>query len=367
LIDKAEKIARLGYEASPYLDDTLSKAEQELVEVRVGYPTETDRVLTHENTEGYFLFEQDVTKQMLEEGTGWLNTGWKEFDSIVRLRNATTTVIAGPSSMGKTTFVECLLDHAAKDLGKNGVLYFNELNKYQLLCRRACRYIELGIERKAPLFRDVEDGKLRNNPAMHEWLNDFSEWPGKITMVDATGWSVFKIAADMRQKAAMGLLDFAIVDYLQLIPRENVSKRDTTDARAIGIIMTHLKNTCLDLSEQPPLIVVSQVARGINKKDDCHQDKLRDSGEIGEYSNQVVIVFNEWDATKGKCAEKCEYCRGTTNPGQCWRRCLWACTVKNTFGEKGDVRLNQFPWRYKIIEVGDNILPPKKTQEDDSE
>jgi|GEM_PF-2466955 len=363
LIESSYSIADIGYEASPDFGETIAKAENQLTEVRMEYPLDNDRVTEQDDGLLKFQHEQAEIAEMLEGGASWLTTPWDSFNKMVRLRPGTVTILAGPTSMGKTICAEMICEHGASKLGKNGLYFYNELSEYQLQCRRACRHMVLDA-RRAPNFYDVEDGKYLDSPAMAEHLKSVYQWPGEITMVNAAGWSVFQICSEIRDKAARGLADFVVIDYLQLIPRENVSRRDVVDARAIGIIVTALKQTCQNIKDQPPLIILSQVTRGINTKDDCKEEKLRDSGEIGQYSNAVVIIFNEWDATKGACAEDCKYWRGNDpKEGECWRRCVWACTVKNTFGPKGDVRLNQIPARFKIVDPDKPSIDPEKQGE----
>ncbi len=354
IVNAGEEIQRVGYGAGVDLHTSISKAEESIEQVRLQYPQKSDRVLSHKESLSKFYDEQGQMAELLSNGGSWLTTPWGEYNTTVRLRPGSVTIIAGPSSHGKTTMANNIADYAAGVLGMKGVYFFNELNNYQIQGARACRFITVvdpnTMYRLAPKIRDIEDGKYCGHPDMMQHLNNVYNWPGEITHVNALNWSVYQIGSEIKEQALKGNADFVIVDYAQMIPRDNVSHRDVNDARALGIIITHLKQVCAGLPKQPPIIILSQVSRGIKTEDDCTLDKLRDSGEIGEYSNVATIIYNRWHSTKGKCIENCKLDRGTTNQGECHLRCLTAVTVKNTFGPTGSDRLRFIPWRFKIVD-----------------
>lgn len=337
-------IEAIAQEINPIFSESLSKAEALLSNLRVDYSMDDDHTLHHK--EGMLAY---IAMQREEKIKPWLITPWGNYNEMVRYRNGKTITIAGPSGMGKTMFAEQIAEYAAKELGKNCLYLFNELDPGDFLNRRACRLMTTA-DGRAPTLYDLEDGVYADTDEMADLLTDVTSWPGEITMVDCGGWSIHRICAEIRQQAARGLADFVVVDYLQLIPREGVFKREKTDARAIGQIVTLLKQTCRGLEGQPPLILISQVNRTLRDKSDCTLNTLRESGEIGEYSNVVSILFNQWDATKGACVSSCRLERGTKEDGKCLRRCVWVVTVKNTFGPKGEVLLRQIPYRFKFVE-----------------
>lgn len=346
LIKSSEKIADIGYSDNPSLSESISKAEEEIALIRADYSIDDSHTTYHD--EGMFSYldmQADATIRP------WLLTPWQALNDIVRMRNGTVTTIAGVSSHGKTMAVEQILEFAARDLGKNGLYIFLELEPIHFYHRRACRLMT-NAEGKAPTFNDLEEGKYKDDPKMQEFVNGVIAWPGKITMVSAVGWSIHRICAEIRQKAAQGLADFVVVDYLQLIPREDVSRRNVTDARAMGIVMQMLKQTCQSLPSNPPLIPVSQVNRGLKDVSDCTLSTLRESGEIAEYSNAVIFIYSQWEAAKpkGSCKEACAFDKGTANLDNCMKRCIYAAVAKNTFGKTGEVKLRHIPNRFKFID-----------------
>jgi len=345
LILASEKIKDIAYSDNPNFAEAISKSETEISLIRGEFSFGDDHTTYHD--EGMFSYLQMQADSTLKP---WLLTPWEEYNAVARMRNGTCTTIAGPSSHGKTMAVEQVLEYASCSLGKNGAYYFLELEPIHFYHRRACRLMTTA-QGKAPTFTDLEDGVYKDDPKMQEFVNSVIAWPGKISMVSCIGWSIHRICADIRQKAAQGLADFVVVDYLQLIPREDVSKRNVTEARAMGIIVQMLKQTCQSLPNNPPLICVSQVNRALKDISECTLNTLRESGEIGEYSNLVTFVFSQWEASKpkGACLQGCTLDRGTINPDDCMRRCVYAVTAKNTFGKTGQVRLRHIPYRFKFI------------------
>jgi len=350
LIKSSEKIADIGYSDNPNLSESISKAENEIALIRADFSIDDDHTTYHE--EGMFSY---IDMQKDSTIKPWLLTPWQALNDIVRMRNGTVTTIAGVSSHGKTMAVEQILEFVARDLGKNGLYIFLELEPIHFYHRRACRLMTTK-EGKAPSFTDLEDGKYADTDEMAKFVCDVSAWPGKITMVSAIGWSIHRICAEIRQKAAQGLADFVVVDYLQLIPREDVSRRNVTDARAMGIVMQMLKQTCQSLPNNPPLIPVSQVNRGLKDVSDCTLSTLRESGEIAEYSNAVIFIYSQWEAAKpkGSCKDLCAFDKGTANPDNCAKRCIYAAVAKNTFGKTGDIKLRHIPNRFKFVDDVEN-------------
>jgi replicative DNA helicase len=342
LVDSGLKIGQIAQLDKPSVSEAFTKAETELAKLRAEYSLDDDSTIHHaEGIQGYIETQRDV------EIKPWLTTPWPSYNKTVRQRNGKVTVIAGPSGMGKTSWCEQVLEYGARDLGKNGVYYFNELDPTDIFNRRACRLMTTR-QGLAPNIHDLEDGIYAETDEMAAFVQDVICWPGKTTLVPCPGWSVYRICSDIRQKAAQGLADFVVLDYIQLIPREDMGRKGATDARAMGLVLQTLKTACQTIPGQPPLIVASQVNRSLKSKDDCRLEALRESGEIGEYANVVTFVFNQWDSTKGGCLQGCKYVpRGDD---KCLRRCVYLMTVKNTFGPKGEVLLRQIPHRYQFVE-----------------
>ncbi len=350
LITSGNEIADVAYQDDPSVSQAFTKAETIIAKTRSEYSLDDDSTIHHaEGIQNYIETQRD------SEIRPWLVSPWTSYNRTVRQRNGKVLVIAGPSGMGKTSWCEQMLEYGARDLGKNGVYYFNELDPTDIFNRRACRLMTTD-KGMAPNIHDLEDGVYSESMEMAKFVQDVICWPGKVTLVPCPGWSVYRICSDIRQKVAQGLADFVVVDYIQLIPREDVGRKGATDARAVGIVLQALKTTCQTVKGQPPLIIASQVNRSLKAKEDCRLEALRESGEIGEYANVVTFVFNQWDATKGGCLDGCK--KVPSNATNCFRRCVYLVTVKNTFGPKGEVLLRQIPHRYQFVEEENK---PKET------
>jgi len=342
LISAAGNISEIAYNDPPTVSEALSLADGKIGDIRSDYTMDDDRTSYHgQGMLDYINTQADATIKP------WLTTPWDEYNEFVRLRNGKATTIAAPSGMGKTMFCEQLIEHCARDIGRNGLYLFNELDPIDFYNRRSCRLMTTA-DHKAPTLKDLENGVYADSDEMAELVASVMNWPGKTTLVDCTGWNVYRICSEIKQKASQGLADMVILDYLQLVP--TTSKDDSNRARELGTIFQLLKQTCRTVSGRPPLIVVSQVNNALQEKSDCAQNKLRDSGAIGNFSNVITFVFNQWDATKGGCLHKCKLDRGTSRDDICMRRCVWLVTVKNTFGPKGEVLLKQIPHRFKFVD-----------------
>lgn len=350
LISASEKIENVAYSDKPTVSEALSEAEEVIAEVRADYTLDDDRTYHHEQGMLDYLDMQEDARIK-----PWLITPWEDYNENVRFRNGKAITIAAPSGQGKTMLCEQVLEYCARDLGKNGLYLFNELDPSDFYNRRACRLMTTA-EGRAPRLRDLEDGMYAKADEMTGLVASVMNWGGKTTLVDCTGWNVHRICSEIKQKSAQGLADMVVVDYIQLIASTGKGSR----AREIGFNFQLLKQTCRTVKGQPPLIVVSQTNRPQHMKGESRQlkkadftlDSLRDSGEIGEYSNVVTFVFNQWDATDGDCINGCKLDKGTHRDDICVRRCAWFITRKNTFGPKGEVMVRQIPHRFKFVDNG---------------
>ena len=138
-----------------------------------------------------------------------------------------------------------------------------------------------------------------------------------IYIDDSSAITVNEMKAKLRRVDNLGLI---VIDYLQLI---SSGRRDLNRVNEISEMTRNLKIMAKELNV--PIIVLSQLARSAEKKDDKRPmlSDLRDSGSIEQDADIVLFLYR--DSYYNKEAEDQRACK-----------CIVA---KNRHGETNDVNM----------------------------
>jgi replicative DNA helicase len=235
-------------------------------------------------------------------------------------------IVAAESSVGKTLYMEAVAEHNARR-GHQVAFYHLELSHAYMLHRLVCRYAGGHGVTMQQLRRGYSGSEVA------QAMDNVRRWLGNITYIHSPGWSAERIAADMQRLRALGLCDLVIVDYLQKMTL--TESKGLNAAMLIGQQAETLKNAAERL--EVPVIIGSQVSRA-NRADHRRptEGDIRNSGEVAERSNQVVVLHRpvrREDQPKGSATEKIE-----------------AYVDKNTGGETGKAELVHVFGRYLLAD-----------------
>jgi replicative DNA helicase len=209
-------------------------------------------------------------------------TGFCDLDTMLGggLRRGTLTVIAARPSFGKSALTTQIAVNMAK-AGKKVLVFPIEMSANSVVSRIMASesLIEPVLLRKGIAdWSKVRQSVSKLNES-HLWLED-----------DAGLTSQKAIAVARELSARLGGLDLVVVDYIQRfsdIPTDNrnqwlgkVTKSFTVLARQI----------------ECPVILVSQVNRGVETSSEKRPTlaSLRDSGEIEQDADIVMMLYREW-------------------------------------------------------------------------
>jgi replicative DNA helicase len=109
---------------------------------------------------------------------------------------------------------------------------------------------------------------------------------------DYSGSTLFRIRNQcLRHKAKYGKLRMIVIDYLQLIPYEEVRKGNKADD--IGILTRGLKLLSKEIG--CPIICLSQLNRGVETRENKRPNlaDLRDSGAIEQDADMVWFIYRD--------------------------------------------------------------------------
>ncbi|KND62598.1 replicative DNA helicase [Candidatus Phytoplasma phoenicium] len=248
------------------------------------------------------LLKKVKTKTLIrrEHNIIGLSTGYSNLDDItLGLKPEELIILAARPSMGKSSFMINLAVQIAKSEEKPSIALFSlEMSNEQLVSRMlssnawiAHKKIQLGILNEKELHAlDIEIHNLQN-------LNIYFDDSATVNILD--------IRAQCRQLKTQKKLDLVIIDYLQLIHKNNKNNYQGFSNRQeeVSDISKSLKQMAREL--QVPVIALSQLSREVEKREDKRPilSDLRDSGSIEQDADIVMFLYRKKYYIKNKDKE----------------------------------------------------------------
>ena len=207
-------------------------------------------------------------------------TGMERFDEKGGLQKSDLIIVAGETSQGKTSLALCMTRHAIED-GAKVAFYSMEMTKEQLTARL------LSAKTNIPANNILYSGSLA--PSEIRIIDEArGKLPGENLFFDDKSTSnIDSILLSIRMLKMQKDIDGAVVDYLQIL---NVNSRSTSFSReqAMGDAARRFKNLAKELNIW--IIALSQLSRDSNCPEP-NLNRLRDSGQIGEAADVVILVY----------------------------------------------------------------------------
>ena len=254
-------------------------AHQEAIESIGGVFEKADGVFTL-NDAMNSLNEIMVKNATVGGVTTGTKTGMERFDEKGGLQKSDLIIVAGETSQGKTSLALCMTRHAIEN-GAKVAFYSMEMTKEQLTARL------LSAKTNIPANNILYSGSLA--PSEIRMIDDArGKLPGENLFFDDKSTSnIDSILLSIRMLKMQKEIDGAVVDYLQIL---NVNSRSTSFSReqAMGDAARRFKNLAKELNIW--IIALSQLSRDSNCPEP-NLNRLRDSGQIGEAADVVILVY----------------------------------------------------------------------------
>lgn len=218
-----------------------------------------------------------------------LPTGILRLDTFMGgMRPGDLVVVAGASSMGKTSVARNIAYNVARAGGK--VAFFSqEMSEEQIGLRTLSAEARRAGVATVP-YRDLDNLTVmpRDLDALEDVAKDVT---GRMMVDPSAGLSALDVR--VRARAAekrFGGLDLIVVDYLQIMNIE--TNRGENFARAVGKTTGAMKALAKEF--QCPVVLLSQLSRLKGREDKRPAlDDLRDSGAIEQDADKVLFVYRE--------------------------------------------------------------------------
>lgn len=254
-------------------------AHQEAIESIGGVFEKADGVFTLDDAMNSLneIMVKNATVGGVMTGT---KTGMERFDEKGGLQKSDLIIVAGETSQGKTSLALCMTRHAIEN-GAKVAFYSMEMTKEQLTARL------LSAKTNIPANNILYSGSLA--PSEIRMIDDArGKLPGENLFFDDKSTSnIDSILLSIRMLKMQKDIDGAVVDYLQIL---NVNSRSTSFSReqAMGDAARRFKNLAKELNIW--IIALSQLSRDSNCPEP-NLNRLRDSGQIGEAADVVILVY----------------------------------------------------------------------------
>lgn len=254
-------------------------AHQEAIESIGGVFEKADGVFTLDDAMNSLneIMVKNATVGGVTTGT---KTGMERFDEKGGLQKSDLIIVAGETSQGKTSLALCMTRHAIEN-GAKVAFYSMEMTKEQLTARL------LSAKTNIPANNILYSGSLA--PSEIRMIDDArGKLPGENLFFDDKSTSnIDSILLSIRMLKMQKDIDGAVVDYLQIL---NVNSRSTSFSReqAMGDTARRFKNLAKELNIW--IIALSQLSRDSNCPEP-NLNRLRDSGQIGEAADVVILVY----------------------------------------------------------------------------
>ncbi|MBM4447790.1 MAG: replicative DNA helicase [Chloroflexi bacterium] len=284
LIGAADQIARVGYEAGPDVDASLSRAEDILFRLRHGHG-ERDFVHIRQVLDKYFEAAPPEEEGGAREQMPYVLSNFVGLDEFLGgFQRSDLIIIAGRPSMGKSSLGLSIARNVAVEQKACVALFSLEMARDSIVLRLLAS--ESGVNSRRVRFGlHTEDEERR----IMEATGVLSE--SAIFIDDSPQLRV----VEMRSKARRlhferGGLDLIIVDYLQLMEGE---ARNENRVQEISYISRSLKALARELNV--PVIAVSQLSRAVEWRASHipQLPDLRESGSIEQDADVVIFIYRD--------------------------------------------------------------------------
>jgi replicative DNA helicase len=282
LITAADHISTIGYDADPDVSTSLNRAEDLLFRLRQERGRH-DFIHIKQVLDKYFEVpppaEPGTFKPMAHVYTGF--TGLDEF--LGGLQRSDLIVLAGRTSMGKTSLALNIARNAAVDQGGCVAIFSLEMSRESLVQRLISgeaevnsRNLRLGLNTPQEEERIMEaQGKLSLSP---------------IYLDDSPQLRIVEMRSKARRLNFEHNLDLIVIDYLQLLTGEG---RQENRVQELSFITRSLKALARELNV--PVIALSQLSRAVEGRV-AHVPQLsdlRESGSIEQDADIVIFIHRE--------------------------------------------------------------------------
>jgi replicative DNA helicase len=212
-----------------------------------------------------------------------ISTGFIKLDELTGgLHGGDLFIVGGRPSMGKTALALNIAQHVSLKLKQTVAIFSLEMSRESLLTRMVCAAARVDSQKfRAGYLNRQEREKL--NSALHQLVE------APLYIDDTPGVHLMDIHAKLRRLKSERDVKLVVVDYLQLMTGRG---RFENRVQEISALSRGMKLLAKEMNV--PMLVLSQLSRAVEKREDDHRPQLsdlRDSGSIEQDADVVGFVY----------------------------------------------------------------------------
>jgi len=280
LLANTTKTQQDCYDETSVAVEVLEQAEQDIFKIAergvVAEAVSVKDVLTDvmANIEGYADSPGEI------DG---LETGFDDVDNMLHgLKGGQLIIVAGRTSMGKTSSVLKIIEHVAINQSKGVCLFSMEMGKEQIIQNMLCIHNHIDSHQ-------MESGALTKEQyvGLSKACERFEK--ANIYIDDFPHMTPLTLRAKARRMKRRHDIDLIVVDYVQLM--HSTRRKNDNRQQEIAEISRALKGVARELNV--PVIAVAQLNRQADSREG-HRPRmsdLRESGALEQDADVVMLLY----------------------------------------------------------------------------
>ena len=217
----------------------------------------------------------DVAERKEDKGEQGMMTGLRVFDMRYGWHGGDLVIIAGETSMGKSTLATTIAANMAL-AGIPSVFYSMEMSAKQLTARIIARRTQ--VSTSTTLYGKLSDDEYNR---VYDGSLEMKNLP--IYFDEESKTSFTKICCSIRRLRKRFGIRIVFIDYLQILANGRGDNRE----QLLGDMARDLKR--LAVEQDVAIVALSQLARNIGAKEPS-LSRLRGSGQIEEACDIAVLI-----------------------------------------------------------------------------
>ena len=295
LIEAAQQVARLAYQADTPIEDAVNEAEKAVFGV-------SERRLTHQlqpikQVLSEYYDRIDYLARHQDETIG-VPTGFIDLDRVLGgMQPSDLLIIAGRPGQGKSGFCLSVAKNASQ-IHKKRVAFFSlEMSNEQSVQRLVAQ--ETAIDSQRLRMGEIRDEEW---PLFTQAVSTLSDT--HLYLDDTPAITPLQLRTKCRRLHMEVGLDLVIVDYLQLMTGDT---RTENRVQEVSYISRNLKVLAREL--KVPVLSAAQLSRAVEQRSDKRPvlSDLRESGSLEQDADVVLFIYRpdqyETDTLKQNVAE----------------------------------------------------------------
>ena len=337
LINAADQIATIGYQAEPDIDASLDKAEATLFKLRHGQGPR-DFVHIRQVLDKYFETAAPTPEtEAHAEPPPYTLSGFNKLDEFLGgFQRSDLIVVAGRPSMGKTSLALSIARNAAVEQGACVALFSMEMACEPLVTRLLSNESNIDSRRvRFGFYNENEEKRIM------EAIGRLSEAP--IYIDDTPTLRVVEVRSKARRLYQERGINLIILDHLGLM---HADIKTENRVQEISYISRSLKAIARELDV--PVLAVSQLSRALESRA-SHIPLLSDLRESGSIEQDAdVVLFVNRDELHYPTREAWE----VAHPGEQYPPPADIIVAKHRNGPIGQISLRFVPKTTRFENVG---------------